>query len=54
MPEHSGHTPSPKFIKENIEYAFLDDGLWDLLQDKSVRNGFRELIISYYLKTENN
>lgn len=54
IPGHSWHTPSPKFIKENIEYAFLDDGLWDLLQDKSVRNEFRELIISYYLKTENN
>lgn len=46
-------TPSSKYIRENIEYAFLDDGLWDLLQDKSVRNEFSELIVSYYLKTEN-
>ena len=53
LPEHKWHTPSPKFIKDNIDYAFLDDGLWDLLQEKSVRDEFCELIVNYYLKTEN-
>lgn len=53
MPEHKWHTPSPKFLRENIDYAYLDDGLWELLQDQSIRNEFRELIINYYLKTEN-
>lgn len=52
IPNHNWHTPSPKFIKENIEYAYLDDGLWDIFQDKSVRSEFCELIVSYYLKTE--
>ena len=53
IPSHKWHTPSPKFIKENIEYAYLDDGLWELLQDQTTRNEFRELIINYYLNTEN-
>ncbi len=53
IPDHKWHTPSPKFLKENIEYAHLDDGLWDLLQDQSVRIEFRELIVNHYLKTEN-
>ena len=46
-------TPSGKYIRDNIEYAYLDDGLWELLQDRSMRNEFRELIVNYYLKTEN-
>ena len=45
-------TPSGKYIRENIEYAFLDDGLWELLQEKSARDEFRELIVNYYLKTK--
>lgn len=53
MPSHKWHTPSGKFLKDNIEYAYLDDGLWDLLQDQSVRSEFRELIVNHYFKTEN-
>lgn len=47
-------TPSGKYIRENIEYAYLDDGLWELLQDQSIRNEFREIIVNHYLKTEDN
>lgn len=47
-------TPSGKYIRENIEYAYLDDGLWELLQDKAVRKEFRELIVNYYLKQKTN
>lgn len=54
VPAHKWHTPSPKFIKENIDYAYLDDGLWELLQDQSIRNEFREIIVNHYLKTDNN
>lgn len=41
--------PSPKFLRENIEYAFLDNALWDLLQDEESRNYFRKCIEDYYL-----
>lgn len=43
-------TPSGKYIRENIEYAYLDDGLWELFQDKETRDEFRLLIINHYLK----
>ena len=52
IPNHKWHTPSPKFLKENVEYAYLDDGLWELLHDKVVRDEFCELIVNYYLKTK--
>ena len=49
IPEHKWHTPSPKIIRENIEYAYLEDGFWKLLQTKENRDKFKEIIISNYL-----
>lgn len=42
-------SPSAKYIRENIAYAYLDPELWDLLQDAEVRSEFREAIINHYL-----
>lgn len=39
------HDSSSKFIRENVEYAYFDNALWDLLQDKETRDYFRESII---------
>ena len=33
----SGHTPSEKYLRENLLYAKFDDELWDLLQDAENR-----------------
>lgn len=44
--------PSAKFIREHIEYAYLDNALWDLLQEPNVRQEYRELIINHYLKED--
>lgn len=46
----SRRTPSVSFIHERIEFAALDDELWDLLQDPAVRNDYREAIIKKFLK----
>ena len=46
----NSRTPSAKFLRENVEYAALDDELWDMLQDKEVRNEFREAIVNHYIK----
>mgnify|MGYP004509260039 FL=1 len=46
----SRRTPSLSFIKEHVEYAALDDELWDLLQDPTVRNDYREAIIRKFIK----
>lgn len=41
--------PSTKFLRDNIEYAYLDNVLWDLLQNDDVRNSFRNSIENNYL-----
>lgn len=42
-------SPSAKFIREHIDYAYLDNALWDLLQDAEIRQEYKELIEKYYL-----
>ncbi|MBR1889816.1 MAG: hypothetical protein IJ816_04215, partial [Alloprevotella sp.] len=42
-------TPSVKFLRENIEYACLDEGLWELLQDPETRNELRDAIIQHFI-----
>lgn len=44
------HTPSAKLVRENVEYAYLDNELWELLQDEGIRSEFRSVIEDYYLK----
>ena len=43
-------TPSAKFLRENVEYACLDDELWELLQNPETRNELRDAIIQHYIK----
>ena len=42
-------TPSVKYIQENIEYAYFADDLWEMLQNKPVRDDFKRQIIDYFL-----
>lgn len=42
-------TPSSKFIKENAEFAFLDDAFWKMLRNEDYRKDFKQLIIRTYL-----
>ena len=44
------HTPSAKLIRENVEYAYFDNALWDLLQDKQMRECVKTVITSNFLK----
>lgn len=46
----SRKTPSGKFLREKIEYASLDDDLWEMLQNNLIREEFKEAIIAKYLK----
>lgn len=41
--------PSDKLVRENIRYAFLDNALWDILQEKSTRDMYEKAILEYYL-----
>ena len=42
-------SPSAKFLRENIDYAYFDNALWDLLQEEATRQFFEKQIINYFL-----
>ena len=44
-----GRTPSKAWLKENVEYAYFDEALWILLQNKVWRTKLRDYIIEYKL-----
>lgn len=50
MPEHKWHTPSAKYLRDHCEYAYFDDGLWELLQEPESREELRNTIINHYLR----
>lgn len=41
-------TINAKIIRDNIEYAYLDNALWDLLQDPATCSSFRHTIEKFY------
>lgn len=47
-PDNLLKRPSTRLLKEYLDYAKLDDELWELLQDKSNRAYLRECIIKNY------
>lgn len=47
-PEKLLKHPSGRILKEFLDYAKLDDELWELLQDKNNRIYLRESIINHY------
>lgn len=42
-------TPSKVWLKENVDCAFFDDGLWVLLQNKEWRSRLRDFIVEHKL-----
>ena len=44
-----GRTPSKAWLKENIEFAYFDESLWILLQNKVWRTKLRDYIIEHKL-----
>lgn len=49
-PSPKGHSPSGKYLTENVDYAYLDTALWELLQYHEVREEYKQLIIDFFLK----
>ena len=41
--------PSARLLRENADYGYLDNTLWDLLQEEQCRQYFQNQIISYFL-----
>lgn len=47
-----GHTQSKAWLKENVEYAYFDEPLWILLQNKEWRLKLRNYIIEHKLRDD--
>ena len=43
------HTPSKAWLKENVEFAYFDESLWILLQNKLWRTKMHDYIIEHKL-----
>lgn len=46
-------TSSICFLRNELNYAYLDPSLWDLLQYPEVREEYKQLIIDFFLKPKN-
>jgi len=49
QPNPTSH-PYAKYIKENISYTYLEDALWNLLQDKTAREELKQTILDFFFK----
>ena len=45
----TGTSPSNRWLKDNVEFAYFDDSLWLLLQNKAWRTRLRDYIIEHKL-----
>lgn len=48
LPSPHRHSPSKKFLRENVIFAYLDEPLWSLLQDFLMREKIKQTIIDFY------
>ena len=44
-------SPSDKKMRDYVDYGYLDNALWDLLQDQENRDFYRKEIVNYFLSS---
>lgn len=49
VPPKQSKSPSSRYLKEHIDYSYLDDDLWMLLQSPEVRYDFRNALIERFI-----
>ncbi|MBR6899764.1 MAG: hypothetical protein IKN29_05680 [Bacteroidales bacterium] len=49
MQRGKNHTPTKAWLKENVDYARLDEELWILLQNRAWRLRLRDYIVEHQL-----
>ena len=52
VPPKQASSPSSKYLRENVKFAYLDEALWNLLQSAEVRYDMKQAIIQKFLITE--
>ena len=50
-PPRQAQSPSNKYLRNNVEFSFLDNELWTLLQDANFRKSMRQAIINKFFNT---
>ena len=50
VPSPHAHSPSEKYIRENVAFAYLENSLWDILKEPEARSRIREQILQFYFK----
>lgn len=48
-PPAQANSPSRKYLKENVQYAYLDEELWNILQDSNNRRLLRDSIVNKFI-----
>ena len=48
-PPAQAKSPSRRFLRENVQYAYLDEDLWQLLLESSNRAFFRESLVTKFI-----
>lgn len=49
-PPITTHTPSSRYLRDNLDYACFDAELWELLLDSESRAQLREALVERYLR----
>lgn len=52
-PPVQANSPSRKYLKENVQYAYLNQDLWNLLQISYNRMFLRESLVIKFIKAKN-
>lgn len=51
-PPAQATSPSRKYLKENVQYAYLDENLWNILQDSNYRKLLRNSIVNKFINQD--
>lgn len=51
VPPKQSQSPSCRYLKDKIDYTYIDNELWELLQSHEVRYDFRNALIEKFIKT---
>ncbi len=52
IPPQQAKSPSFKFLKENVQFSYLDNELWNLLQTTEIRTEYQKSLILKFFSNE--
>lgn len=51
-PPQQAKSPSFKFLKENVQFSYLDNELWNILQATEIRTEYQESLIKRFFSND--